>query len=139
MKTSAVTPTMDKSLESQTILIVEDDALTRELVRLVLGEAGYAVDTAPDGGDALELLQRSSPNVILLDMTLPGMGSRAFVHAYRKLPTPHAPIIIFTAADALRAAEFTEEVSAAGFLLKPFDLNELVQTMDRVRQRSSVG
>ncbi|HEV2123976.1 MAG TPA: response regulator, partial [Chloroflexota bacterium] len=79
MKTSEITVAADKSLEAQTILIVEDDALTRELVCLVLGEAGYAVDTAPDGGDALELLQRSSPDVILLDMGLPGMGSRAFV------------------------------------------------------------
>lgn len=110
--------------ETHTILVVDDDASIRELIRMALVDEGYEVQVATHGAAALEVIGRARPRVILLDMRMPVMDGWEFARAYREAPGPHAPIIVLTA--ARDAAQRATEINAEGFLGKPFDLNELL-------------
>ena len=111
------------------ILVVDDDESIREFVSVALADEGYRVLTASDGAAALELARRQHPGVILLDMRMPVMDGWEFSRAYRRLPSPHAPIVVVTAARdvAARAAQ----IQADAFLAKPFDLDELLDVVSR--------
>ena len=89
------------------VLVVDDNEGIRELVSDVLSWAGHETATARDGVAALEVVQRWSPDVIVLDAMMPRMDGPQFARTYRGLPGPHAPIIALTAAldGPRRAAE----------------------------------
>jgi CheY-like chemotaxis protein len=106
------------------VLLVEDDDGIAMTVAGLLREEGYGVVTAANGQEALECVARQCPCLILLDMKMPVMDGWSFAAAYRRTPSPHAPIVMMTAArDAhTRAAE----IFADGYLDKPFDIEELL-------------
>lgn len=106
------------------ILVIDDDAGIRRLIGYVLGDEGYDVDEAPDGKSALELVSRHHPDIIILDMKMPGMDGWEFARTYRQLYGNQAPIIVLTAAQD--AAERAKDVSAEGYLPKPFDIDTLL-------------
>jgi two-component system chemotaxis response regulator CheY len=109
------------------VLLVEDDAAIREMVVLALRDEGYAVQVAADGATALHLLAAQPPDVILLDMRMPGTDGWAFAAQYAQQAGVRAPIIVLTAArDAARRAG---EIGAAGYLAKPFDLEALLDVV----------
>ncbi len=111
------------------VLLVEDDVGIREMVMLALSDEGYEVLSAPDGETALALLEQSPPDVILLDMKMPGMDGWAFAAQYTQRPegAPRVPVIVLTAAqDAERRAA---EIGAAAYLPKPFDLEALLDVI----------
>lgn len=112
------------------VLVVDDDDTIRELLELVLGDAGYEVGSASNGGAALEMVERFKPHLILLDLRMAGTDGEAFSAAYRSRPGRHAPIAVVTAVrePALAAAE----LGAQGFLEKPFDLGELLSLVERL-------
>ncbi len=112
------------------VLIVDDDATIRQMVAMVLDDEGYAVDQASDGEHALEVIEDESPDVILLDMKMPGMDGWEFSRRYRERYDDRAPIIVFTA--ARDAAKRGADIGAETVLSKPFDLDELVQTVETV-------
>jgi CheY-like chemotaxis protein len=109
--------------------VVDDNDGIRELVSDVLNWAGHVTKTAPDGLAALDVVQRWSPDVIVLDAMMPRMDGCQFARSYLRLPGPHAPIIALTAASdgPARAAE----MHAAGFVGKPFDPAELLRLVGR--------
>ena len=106
------------------ILIVEDDAPLREAMSYVLAREGYGVLTASDGKVALEIVEDSSPGLILLDIYLPILDGRRFAQAYRQRPEPHAPILVITGTGY--AAQRAAALEAAGYLAKPFTPRELL-------------
>ena len=110
------------------VLIVDDEPTIRELVALALTDAGHEVDCAPDGTAALDLAERQRPELILLDVHLPGMTAEAFAQAERRRAGPRAPIIVFTAEDG---AAHAARIGAAGYLPKPFDLDRLLEIVNR--------
>jgi CheY-like chemotaxis protein len=112
------------------VLVVDDDDTIRELLELTLGDAGYEVGSAAEGGAALELVERLKPHLILLDLRMPGVDGRGFAAAYRARPGRHAPIAVVTAMrDPARAAT---AIGAQGFVAKPFDLGELLNLVARL-------
>jgi DNA-binding response OmpR family regulator len=114
------------------VLVVEDDAATRALLREVLEEAGYAVREAADGAAGLRLARTTRPALILLDLRLPYLDGRALAAAHRAQPEPRAPVLVVTAdAVALRDAT-AAEVGAAAVLGKPFDLGALLALVRRL-------
>ena len=106
------------------ILLVEDHAPVREVMSHVLTEEGYSVITACNGASALDRLEDSTPDLILLDIYLPAMDGRRFVQAYRERSGPHAPILVVTGAGY--AAERAAALDTAGYLSKPFCVEELI-------------
>src|SRR5689334_2421690 len=77
----------------KTILLVEDDESIREFIGAFFEDEGYHFATAVNGAEALKVVARLQPALILLDIYMPLMDGRAFAAAYRELPGPHAPII----------------------------------------------
>ena len=110
------------------VLVVDDDESIRELVHMALSSEGHQVLTAPHGRAALEVIAKSPPDVILLDMKMPVMDGWEFARVYRAAPGQHAPIVVVTA--AADAAGRAAEVAADGHLPKPFDLDDLFRVVD---------
>jgi two-component system OmpR family response regulator len=106
------------------VLIIDDEDSLREMVGLALELEGYEVLSAPDGVRGLEIIRQHDPDVVLLDMRMPGMDGWQFMEAYRREPVQRARVIIFTAAQDSLAR--VEEAKANAVLPKPFDLDQLL-------------
>lgn len=123
------------------VLVVEDDSSIRSFVREILQSEQYDVLVAPDGATALGLLKRDHlepVDAILLDMRMPIMDGWQFARAYAASDCPRVPLIVFTADSAIQAAEYAETLGAAGFLIKPFDIETLLTTLSRIIGSASV-
>jgi PleD family two-component response regulator len=109
-----------------TILIVDDDPLIRRIVNKALTAAGYQVVEASSGADALKLAQETPPNLILLDLMLPGMDGYEVCDRLRLNPhTTNIPIIMLTALDQTEAKVRGFRAGADDYLTIPFDIDEL--------------
>jgi CheY-like chemotaxis protein len=120
--------------EGAHLLLVEDDPALREVVVAILTAAGYRAHDAPDGTRALALLAGPhAPPVgaVLLDLHLPDMDGPTFAAAYRALPSPPAPLLVFTAAPPAEAAVAAKGLGAVGVVPKPFDLDDLLAAVGR--------
>jgi CheY-like chemotaxis protein len=107
------------------ILIVEDNTVTREGLVTILRRQGYDALTAKDGGAALELLFRGSkPDLILLDMLMPGVDGWHFLARFRANRSDSVPVVIMTG--SILTAEWAEAQDCAGFIRKPIDEDELL-------------
>lgn len=110
------------------VMVVDDEPAIRHAVEAVLVEEGFEVATAPNGAEALETLDSARPDAILLDLRMPIMDGYAFLAAHQKRPAPRPPVIICsTASDAAQLVNR----GAAGYLRKPFDIDELIETINR--------
>ncbi len=111
------------------ILIVDDDPMVRQLVRMTLAEL-YECAEAPDGETALEMLEIVRPEAIVLDWVLPGMsGLSLFKRLKRYQEYKDIPVIIMSARGEEQTRAAAQEVGTAGYLAKPFDVNELRTTL----------
>jgi DNA-binding response OmpR family regulator len=112
------------------VLVVDDEPNIRQVLVYVLEDEGYRVEEAQDGEAALELIRRQHPDVIILDMKMPGMDGWQFVRRYRELYDHQAPIIVLTAAQD--AAKRGADVSADSYVPKPFDLDVLIERVSSI-------
>jgi DNA-binding response OmpR family regulator len=116
------------------ILVVDDDWQMREVIRQTLEDEGFVVEVAADGRQALDQAGRNRPAVLVLDMGLPLLDGYGVADGVRQLYADPPPILIVTADG--RAAEKARKVRAAGYLSKPFDLDELCSAVTRILERS---
>jgi DNA-binding response OmpR family regulator len=113
------------------ILIVDDDPGIRGLLSRVLADAGYRVDTAPDGPTALELIAGSTPDLLITDVVMPGLaGWSIFARARRLAPT--LPVIVISGVDTGLPQQERALAHQAVFLRKPFDLDHLLVIVARL-------
>jgi|GraSoi2013_100cm_1033763.scaffolds.fasta_scaffold48927_2 DNA-binding response OmpR family regulator len=119
------------------ILHVEDDPSLQNLVRITLAQlAGYAVDTAGDGFRAIELATEHTPDLILLDLDLPGVNGIDTLKALREVEAlRQVPVIFLTAASDLLTQIELLELGALTVLQKPVRPRQLVQTITRALGR----
>ncbi|HEV7215873.1 MAG TPA: response regulator [Chloroflexota bacterium] len=110
-------------------MLIDDDDTICELVSAVLGDEGYKVVAVPDAAGGLAALRAATPKLVLLDSLTHGLAHAEFVTEYRKLPGPHAPIYLFTAAS--NADTTVKELGLAGVLAKPFDIRALLELAER--------
>lgn len=119
-------------MSPRTVLVVDDDPSILHLVDQVLADAGYAVLLASDGAQALGILSgapsEAAPGLVLLDMRMPVMDGWAFAAELRSRQLD-IPIVVMTA--ATNARKWAMEVGAAGYIEKPFDLDDLVAAAER--------
>jgi DNA-binding response OmpR family regulator len=111
------------------VLVVDDDAEIRDVVRWLLEDEGWVVETASDGREAVEQATRARPALIVLDMGLPIMNGEEVVRRVKAVYADPPPIIVVSADG--RAGERAALLGAASYLHKPFDVDELAR---RVRQ-----
>ena len=118
--------------EPRRALVIEDDEAIRAVIEAVLGDEGWAVREAPGAAAALAILAEWRPDVILLDLMLPGMDAAGFRAAQRdRALALDVPLIVVSASRGTTARAV--ELGAAAALTKPFDLDELLTTVARVR------
>ena len=115
------------------ILLVDDDALIRRSLAFNLEQAGYRTSTAADAENALRLARRDPPDLILLDIGLPGMDGLDALHDFRQ--QADTPIIFVTARRRELDQALGLELGADDYVTKPFDLNVLLARIKAVLRR----
>ena len=126
---------------NETVLVVDDDLLIRELVDITLTQAGYRVITASSGVTALELFRRTKIDAVLLDLHMPRMDGLAVLASMNRLARPRPPVLIMTADSGEDRVREASRLGCTGYLVKPFPPESLctrVQTAIQMhRQRLS--
>ena len=115
---------------TQKVLVVDDDPAISEMLTLVLSTEGFASVVVNDGGQAVEVFQRENPDLVLLDLMLPGMNGIDICRAIRQEST--VPIVMLTAKTDTVDVVLGLESGADAYIPKPFKPKELVA---RVRAR----
>lgn len=116
------------------LLIVEDDAVTRDLLQHVLQQAGYEVNAVRDGPDALNFIKKNGlPHLVVLDLGLPGMHGFTVGELIKRMGD--VPIIILTGEDSEDMVVQGIEQYADDYITKPFSVKEVVVRIQRVLSR----
>lgn len=110
------------------ILVVEDEALIRHLVVDTLTDEGHNVLSAASGEDALARLDGQRPDLMVVDLRMPGMSGQEFVRRQRERG-PQIPVLILSGSS--EAKQVGREIGAVAVIHKPFDLDDLVRVVDR--------
>ena len=118
---------------SKKILIIEDDANIAELLRLYLEKDGFEVVHAADGGKGVSEFERTSPNLVLLDIMLPVMDGWGVLREIRA--TSKTPVIMLTAKGETFDKINGLEMGADDYITKPFDVKELLARIHAVLRR----
>jgi DNA-binding response OmpR family regulator len=117
---------------SKKILVVDDDSDIRDLLDLELRASGYDVVFARDAIGAVSTARKEKPDLILLDIGLPGGSGFVIMQRLRAFPAlERTPIIVITASDPGDSRERSAEFGIAGFFHKPFDADELLAEIER--------
>lgn len=117
----------------QTVLVVDDTPLNRELAADLLEAAGYAVLQAEDGTGLIERVKRDRPELILLDLKLPGVDGFTLARQLKADPATRAVPIVALTADLMPEKQGRAlEAGCAAYLRKPLDAGELIQTVTRL-------
>lgn len=122
------------------ILIAEDNAVNRELLRELLELRGYSVLEACDGQEALEMVERTQPEILLLDIGMPILDGFAVIRRIRENPRLATLPVVAVTAYAMQGDQ--ERILSSGFdgyLSKPVNASSLTQELDRVFNKSSQG
>ncbi|HYM96338.1 MAG TPA: response regulator transcription factor [Candidatus Sulfotelmatobacter sp.] len=117
------------------VLVVEDDEGIREMLKYNLTSAGFAVHEASDGAGGLRSARTARPDLILLDLMLPGMSGFDFCRALRK--SSRVPIIMITAKDAEVDKIVGLELGADDYITKPFSIREVLARVNAVLRRAA--
>lgn len=107
------------------ILVVDDEPPIRKLLRVGLGSQGYAVSEAPNANAAIELVDAQKPDLILLDLGLPGMGGLDLLRKWRG-DSLDVPVVILSSRTDEAGIVAALELGADDYITKPFGMNELV-------------
>ncbi|MGI0133280.1 MAG: response regulator [Thermoplasmata archaeon] len=119
------------------ILVVEDDPLNRKLVSLILRRAGYEVDTASDASDAERRIGTSPPDLILMDLDLPGKDGITYASELRRRKrTAGTPIVAVTAYPLTWGETATRASGCNDYVTKPYNDSELLRRVRRWLARS---
>jgi CheY-like chemotaxis protein len=124
---------------ADTLLLVEDDSAEAEALSLVLAAEGYTVARAADGEQALDYLaQRPAPDLIMLDMIMPGMDGWHFLHEHKRHPQlARLPVLVMTATPAI-GREWAEDHGCAGWLSKPAPAEQLLDEIERCLKKPNL-
>ena len=119
-----------------TALVIEDNEQNRYLVTFLLEARGFVVHSAPDGPSGIELADRLRPDVILLDIQLPGMDGYEVARVLRSRPELTAtPIIAVTSYAMVGDREKSLAAGCSGYIEKPIDPQTFVDEIEALRQR----
>jgi DNA-binding response OmpR family regulator len=116
------------------VLIVDDETLLRRTLTFNLEQAGYTVSSAGNAEDALAIIERTKPDLILLDIGLPGMDGLEAIQQFRR--RTETPVIFLTARQRKLDQVLGLELGADDYITKPFDLTVLLARIKAVLRRS---
>ena len=120
--------------EKMSIMVVDDEKIVRESLFFWFEKAGYTVDTASSGFEALEKLETYPFDIMFVDIKMPGMDG---IQLLEKIKTeyPDTDVIIITAYGSIESAIKAMKTGASDYLLKPFKPNYLSLVMEKILQQ----
>jgi two-component system response regulator MprA len=116
------------------ILVVDDDPPIRRMLSRTLAAEGYTVEASPDGGTALAAVERSTPDLVVLDVAMPGIDGLAVARRLRDKGLG-LPILLLTARDAVPDRVAGLDAGADDYLVKPFAAEELLARVRALLRR----
>lgn len=120
--------------DMEQVLLIDDDADTRDIVRQVLLEEGYGVTECSDGRTAVQAFRDSQPDLVLLDVLMPGLDGINICLAIRE--ESDVPIIFLSAKGQAADKAIGLRIGADDYLSKPFDMDELIARIRALLRRS---
>jgi CheY-like chemotaxis protein len=111
-----------------TILVVDDEPGIRDVIATLLQDEGYRVLQAQNGAEALKLLPAEKPDLVVLDVMMPLVDGREVLRRLRAMPELQATHVILMSAGLRSAPDY----QVADFLQKPFDIHQLLGTIERL-------
>ena len=122
-------------MNAANILVVDDEPQIRRVLRSTLSARGYVITEAKTGEEALEWMRKEPPDLVLLDMNMPGMGG---IEACREIRhSSDAPIIMLTVRNAERDKVAALDAGADDYVVKPFGIEELLARIRAALRRYS--
>src|SRR5579859_5725706 len=122
------------------ILVIDDEINIIEFIKLGLGYEGFQVDSAMDGPQGLAAAQRIDPDIVILDLMLPGMDGLEVCRRLRTNPTTQdVPVLMLTAKDEVSDRIVGLQTGADDYLTKPFDFYELLERIKAILRRQKRG
>lgn len=122
-----------RAARSRTCLVVDDSRVIRKVASKIALSLGFRVIEAEDGAEALARCKQAMPDLVLTDWQMPVMGGPEFVSELRKIPTPHAPKVLFCTSKG-EASDIHEAVAAGAddYIVKPFDETALAAKLEKL-------
>jgi two-component system response regulator MprA len=120
------------------ILIVEDDPPVRRMLERGLGAEGFEVRSAPDGGRALAMVEESAPDLVVLDVAMPGLDGFGVCRRLRERGVTGG-VLMLTARDAVEDRVRGLEAGADDYVVKPFAMQEVVARLRALLRRGHDG
>lgn len=124
---------------SRNVLVIDDDMNTRLLVKVNLEQKGYSVADTSNGADAMHYLEREQPDVIIVDLLMPGMNGLELISWIRR--RQNTPILVITAhSDKHELREQALLAGANNYMIKPFKRDDLVSNVAQlIDSKANVG
>jgi DNA-binding NtrC family response regulator len=121
---------------NESILVVDDDAAVRKSLSSILSMEGYLVETVENGKQAIRISEKSRFDIALIDIKLPDMDGTELLHRL-KVNQPHMVKIVITGFPTLENAMETVNEGADGYILKPFDVQKLLEMIRKHLKRET--
>lgn len=112
------------------VVLVEDELNIAEAIRFLLSNEGWRVETIANGASAFEIIRKAAPDLVMLDVMLPGKSGFEILHDLREDPTCAAlPVLMLTARGQSRDREMAERAGVSKFMTKPFSNAEMLEAV----------
>lgn len=122
-----------REISKQKVMVVEDEISLLKLECILLNSRGYQVCSMGNGKDALECMEKEMPNLVLLDVSMPGVDGFEVCRLIKSNPvTRHILVVLLTAKKRKQDREMGEQVMADCYITKPFKSIDLMGTIDRL-------
>lgn len=109
------------------VLLIEDEPNIIEAIRFLLTRDGWNVDTHSDGADAVDVIRAAAPDLVILDLMLPGRSGMDILRELREIPELEAlPVLMLTARGQSRDRDMAEKAGVSRFMTKPFSNAEVL-------------
>ena len=118
------------------IVVVEDEPVIRELLRSMLDGAGIEVSCYPDAASAIQAVRRDPPDLLLLDMVMPGLDGLSLCRVLRADPScATVPIYMVSASSRRADHDSAKRAGASGYIEKPFRVKQLQAIVEDLRRK----
>lgn len=123
---------------SRKVLLIEDEPNITEAIRFLLTREGWQVETHADGTDAVQVIVAAQPDLVILDVMLPGKSGMDILRDLRDLSDMrHLPVLMLTARGQSRDREMAEKAGVSRFMTKPFSNAEVLTAVRDLHAQAS--
>lgn len=123
---------------SRKVLLIEDEPNIAEAIRFLLTREGWQVETHAEGSDAVQVIQSAAPDLVILDVMLPGKNGMDILRDLRELDDmQRLPVLMLTARGQSRDREMAENAGVSRFMTKPFSNAEVLSAVRDLHAQAS--